>query len=60
VAIESSSGRSIQEIGSPPSIETFRGDAMREQVIQIVEQYIDAVRRNDAAALPLHPDVVLA
>lgn len=31
---------------------------MREQVIQVVEQYIDAVRRNDAAALPLHPDVV--
>jgi hypothetical protein len=31
---------------------------MREQVIQIVGQYIDAVQRNDAAALPLHPDVV--
>jgi hypothetical protein len=25
---------------------------MREHVIQVVEQYIDAVRRNDAAALP--------
>jgi ketosteroid isomerase-like protein len=33
-------------------------DVLREQVIQIVEQYIDAVRRNDAAALPLHPDAV--
>lgn len=32
--------------------------AMREQVIQVVEQYIDAVRRNDASALPLHPDAV--
>jgi ketosteroid isomerase-like protein len=31
---------------------------MRDQVIQVVERYIDAVRRNDAAALPLHPDVV--
>src|SRR3984893_9185000 len=31
---------------------------MREQVIQVVEQYIDAVRRNDASALPLHPDAV--
>jgi ketosteroid isomerase-like protein len=30
----------------------------REQVIRVVEQYIDAVRRNDAAALPLHPDAV--
>jgi hypothetical protein len=32
---------------------------MREQVIQVVEQYIDPVRRNDASALPLHPDAVL-
>ena len=31
---------------------------MREQTLETVEQYIDAVRRNDAAALPLHPDVV--
>src|ERR1700730_16327632 len=31
---------------------------MRCQVIQIVEKYIDAVRRNDASALPLHPDAV--
>ena len=31
---------------------------MREQVIQVVEKYIDAVRRNDASALPLHPDAV--
>ena len=31
---------------------------MREQVIQVVEQYIDAVRRNDGFALPLHPDAV--
>jgi hypothetical protein len=31
---------------------------MREEVIQVVETYIDAVRRNDAGALPLHPDVV--
>jgi ketosteroid isomerase-like protein len=33
-------------------------DGMRCQVIQIVEKYIDAVRRNDASALPLHPDAV--
>jgi hypothetical protein len=31
---------------------------MREQVIQVVEKYIDAVRRNDTSALPLHPDAV--
>ena len=31
---------------------------MREQVIQVVGQYIEAVRHNDAASLPLHPDVV--
>ncbi len=31
---------------------------MREHVIQLVEQYIDAVRRNDAAALPLHPNAI--
>jgi ketosteroid isomerase-like protein len=27
-------------------------------VIQVVERYIDAVRRNDASAVPLHPDAV--
>ena len=31
---------------------------MRDDVIRLVESYIDAVRRNDADALPLHPDVV--
>jgi len=31
---------------------------MREEVIRVVEKYIDAVRRNDAEGLPLHPDVV--
>jgi hypothetical protein len=31
---------------------------MREQVIEVVEKYIDAVRRNDATALPVHPDAV--
>ncbi len=31
---------------------------MREQTIQMVEQYIDAVRRNDASALPLHPEMI--
>ena len=31
---------------------------MREHVIGVVEKYIDAVRRNDAAALPLHADAV--
>ena len=31
---------------------------MSDQTRQVVEQYIDAVRRNDASALPLHPDVV--
>ncbi|MBS1803885.1 MAG: nuclear transport factor 2 family protein [Acidobacteria bacterium] len=31
---------------------------MREDVIRIVNTYIDAVSRNDASNLPLHPDVV--
>jgi hypothetical protein len=31
---------------------------MREQVIQVVEHYIDAVRHSDVSALPLHPDAV--
>jgi SnoaL-like domain len=31
---------------------------MRDEVIRVVETYIDAVRRNDADALRLHPDVV--
>jgi SnoaL-like domain len=31
---------------------------MREQVQLVVEQYIDAVRRNDASALPLHPGAI--
>jgi hypothetical protein len=31
---------------------------MREQVIQVVGQYIEAVRHNDASALPLHPDAI--
>ncbi len=30
----------------------------RDEVIQVVQKYIDAVRRNDASALPLHPDAV--
>jgi ketosteroid isomerase-like protein len=36
----------------------IRSLAMCEQVIQVVERYIDAVRRNDPSALPLHPDAV--
>ena len=31
---------------------------MREQVIQVVGQYIEAVRHNDTSTLPLHPDAV--
>ena len=31
---------------------------MREQVIHAVNMYIDAVRRNDASAAPLHPDMI--
>jgi hypothetical protein len=30
---------------------------MREETISIIERYIDAVKRKDADALPLHPDV---
>lgn len=31
---------------------------MREDVIRVVETYVDAVRRNDPDSLPLHSDVV--
>jgi hypothetical protein len=31
---------------------------MREETLLIAERYIDAVHRNDAEAMPLHPDVV--
>lgn len=31
---------------------------MREVVLRVVETYIDAVRRNDPDALPLHADIV--
>ena len=31
---------------------------MRDQVIAVVEKYIDAVRRNDPTDIPLHPEVI--
>ena len=31
---------------------------MRNQVIGVVEKYIDAVRRNDPTDLPIHPEVI--
>ena len=31
---------------------------MRDEVVQVVHKYIDAVRRNDASNLPLHPEVI--
>ena len=31
---------------------------MRQQTILVVKRYIDAVRRNDASDVPLHPEVV--
>jgi len=31
---------------------------MREEVIRVVEAYIEAVRNNEPDELPLHPDVV--
>ena len=31
---------------------------MREQVIKVVEKYLDAVERNDEAGLPLDPGIV--
>ena len=31
---------------------------VRNQTVQVVEVYINAVRSNDASALPLHPDMV--
>ncbi len=33
-------------------------DGAREQVIQVVEAYIDSLRRNDASSVPLHPEIV--
>jgi hypothetical protein len=29
-----------------------------ERVVRVVQKYLDAVRRNDASDLPLHPEVV--
>jgi len=34
------------------------GDAMRDEVVHVVQKYIDAVRRNDPSNLPLHPEVI--
>jgi limonene-1,2-epoxide hydrolase len=34
------------------------GGIVREQTVQVVEAYINAVRSNDASAAPLHPDVL--
>ena len=31
---------------------------MRDQVVQVVHSYIDAVRRNAPSDLPLHPEVI--
>jgi len=31
---------------------------MRDEVVQVVDKYIDAVRRNDPSNLPLHPEVI--
>jgi hypothetical protein len=31
---------------------------VRDEVIGVVEKYIDGVRRNDPTDLPLHPDVI--
>src|SRR6266542_1921292 len=31
---------------------------MRDEVVQVVHKYIDAVRRNDPSNLPLHPEVI--
>jgi len=46
------------EACNPADPNSIRGGIVREEVIGIVEKYIDAVRRNDPADLPLHPDVV--
>jgi ketosteroid isomerase-like protein len=51
--------RQLQKGMSPESRSTAEAiEGMREQVIQVVEKYIDAVRRNDASALPLNRDAV--
>lgn len=50
--------RQLEEGMSPKRSAGETKDGTREQVIQVVESYIDAVRRNDASALPLHPDAV--
>jgi ketosteroid isomerase-like protein len=53
--------RQLEDVTSPGNqsqANEMRTDSVRAQVIQVVEQYINAVRRNDASALPLHPDAV--
>jgi predicted ester cyclase len=53
--------RQLEQGSSPKNrsaATTIATDGVREQVNQVVEKYINAVRRNDASALPLHPDAV--
>jgi ketosteroid isomerase-like protein len=52
--------RQLQKGMPPESRSTAEAieEGMRGQVIQVVERYIDAVRRNDASALPLNRDAV--
>jgi hypothetical protein len=51
--------RQLEQGISPQNLTAAENmNGTREQVIQVVERYIDAVRRNDAFALPLHPDAI--
>jgi hypothetical protein len=45
-------------VASGSTIVDKQKEKMRDEVIAVVEKYIDAVRRNDATKLPLHPDMI--
>jgi hypothetical protein len=45
------------EVGPIGGLDNNVGVPMSADVIRVVKTYIDAVRRNDPSALPLHPEV---
>ena len=48
----------VSRTASQHTLKLATRGTMREHVVQVVSDYIDALRRNDASAMPLHSDVV--
>src|SRR4051794_19228114 len=51
---ETASGAAL--LGRGPRIQA--GGTMRERVLHVVNTYLDTIRRNDASAVPLRPDMI--